>query len=215
VIPIYPGLFSALGLLIADYRHDYIASIAAPLDAVPFEQIVNRYAILEQTARAEMEGEGVSAHAIRIERYIDLKYGYQMSEMTLPFIDAGPPDLAPRLGALFTKAHQQAYGYHRDDAIELVNLRLRALSSAGRVSFAELAEKLPHSDRDKSVASEREVYFGPKFGAITTPVCGRFAIGEEQRKGPMIIEEPDTTTVVPPDWMIERDRFANLILTRR
>jgi len=215
VIPIYPGLFSALGLLIADYRHDYIASIAAHLAQVSPEDILRRYAMLEETARGEMEGEGVARDAIRFERYIDLKYGYQMSEMTLPFAtDAVPVHLTQWLSELFTQAHQQAYGYHRDDPIELVNLRLRALSSAGRVRFAEMAEKLAKSDREEAANAEREAYFGPKFGAIMTPARQRFDIDETPHKGPMIIEEPDTTIVVPPNWAVTRDSFANLILTR-
>ena len=215
LIPIYPGLFSALGLLLADYRHDYIASIVAPVATVPPADILQRYATLEATARAEMEGEGVKPDAIRCERYIDLKYGYQMAEMTLPFVaDARPDELTQRLSELFTRAHNQAYGYYRDDPIELVNLRLRALSSAGRISFAELADKLASAKPAGATGSTREAYFGPKFGALATPVRRRFDIAEQPQPGPMIVEEPDTTIVVPPNWSIMRDRFANLILTR-
>ncbi len=119
VVPIHPGLFSALGLLLADYRHDYISSIAAPLSSTRPAEVHARYDQLKERARAEMIAEGVSATAIRFEQYVDLKYGYQMYELTLPFPEpAKSSNLLAELAQLFTDAHHQAYGYHRDDPIE-------------------------------------------------------------------------------------------------
>lgn len=212
VVPVYPGLFSALGLLLADYRHDYIASVAAPLTAINPDAVLARYDELMNTARAEMASEGVAAAAIRFEQYVDLKYGYQMYEMTLPFPSASRSDLRAALGRLFTDAHQQAYGYHRDDPIELVNLRLRALASAGGIRFADLAAKVS-ARGDDTPERTREAYFGPRHGSVMTPIRHRFDITGPQA-GPVIVEEPDTTVVVPPGWTVERDAAANLILSR-
>jgi N-methylhydantoinase A len=216
IVPLYPGLFSALGLLMADYRHDYIATIAAPLTSVKPEEIFARYEQLQTTARAEMIAEGVSPAAIRFEQQVDLKYGYQMYEMTLPFPDgAGPPNLQAVLARLFTDAHDQTYGYYRDDPIELVSLRLRALASAGSISFAELAAKLADAGATGAAAAgaTREAFFGSAHGTMVTPLRNRFDITGPER-GPIIIEEPDTTIVVPPGWTVQRDAFANLALTR-
>jgi len=212
VVPIYPGLFSALGLLLADYRHDYVASIAAPLDSLGADEIGARYGELRETALADLLAEGVSAGAVRIEEYVDLKYGYQMYEMTLP-CPARTADLPSALAQLFTEAHQQAYGYHRDDPVELVSIRVRALASTDRIRFTDLAARLSARRSDRATSSDREAYFGSHHGRIATPVRTRFAI-ERREAGPIIIEEPDTTIVVPPGWSVERDGFANLILTR-
>jgi N-methylhydantoinase A len=211
VVPLYPGLFSALGLLLADYRHDYIASVAAQLTAINPDAVLARYDELMNAARAEMASEGVAGAGIRFEQYVDLKYGYQMYEMTLPFPTASRSDLRAALGRVFTEAHQRAYGYHRDDPIELVNLRLRALASAGGIRFADLAPKL--SAGDGAPEGTREAYFGPRQGTVMTPIRHRLAITGPQA-GPVIIEEPDTTVVVPPGWTVERDATANLILSR-
>jgi N-methylhydantoinase A len=227
IVPLYPGLFSALGLLLADYRHDYIAAIASPLSSVRTDEILARYEQLKDRARAEMIAEGVDPSAIRFEQQVDLKYGYQMYEMTLPFPDeVDSSNLAVTLARLFTDAHDQAYGYHRHDPIELMSLRLRALASAASLTFTELAGR--YSAESSQVASpsaglayraeggkqsERKAFFGPAHGLLTTPLRSRFALtGPEQ--GPIIIEEPDTTVVVPPNWTVERDRFGNLALTR-
>jgi N-methylhydantoinase A len=190
VVPIYPGLFSALGLLMADYRHDYVTSIAAPLASVQPAEILDHFATLQDTARTEMEGEGIIASAIRYERFVDLKYGYQMYEMTLPFTPGvRPAEMIARLSELFTNAHQQAYGYHRDDPIDLVSLRLRALSSTGTIKFQDLAEKLRRIEpRRESIDEHRDAYFGPKFGSLKTPIGHRLDI-EGPRRGPMIIND--------------------------
>jgi len=211
-IPLFPGLFSALGLLLADYRHDYLRSVASPLTAVEPHAMLGQYEELEAQARRELLEEGVAPEAIRFERQIDLKYGYQVSELTLPFPgDAAPRTLPTRLVQLFTEAHRQAFGYDRDDPIELVNLRLRALASAGRLKFTDLTS---HVSMERSAYHMvRQAYFGPHHGVQETPVLRRADI-DGMRSGPLIIEEPDTTVVVPPGWSVQRDGQGNLLLTR-
>src|SRR5215472_5890879 len=209
IVPLYPGLFSALGLLLADYRHDYIAAIAAPLASVRTDEIMARYEQLKDRARAEMVAEGVDPAAIRFEQQVDLKYGYQMYEMTLPFPDeVDSSNLAAALARLFTDAHNQAYGYYRDDPIELMSIRLRALASATSLTFAGLAGQYSAESSEAPAPSpgspgtqeggthhERQAYFGPAHGLLTTPLRSRFAISNPE-PGPMIIEEADTTVVV-------------------
>lgn len=216
IIPPYPGLFSALGLLLADYRHDYIASIAQPLSSsLSPAAIFKRYDELSTAARNEMIAEGVPANTIRFERQVDLKYGYQMYEMTLPFPDCDPVHLVSSLEKLFTDAHDRTYGYHRNDPIELVSLRLRAIAPASSFRFADLTAKLFDSKGSSSEPGSRarQAYFGPSHGLVMTPVLSRFGL-ERNESGPIIIEEPDTTIVVPPGWTVERDNLANLILNR-
>jgi len=60
-------------------------------------------------------------------------------------------------------------------------------------------ERLSLSGESTQAASARTVYFGPEFGAVPTPVCGRADLGGEWTKGPLLVEEFDSTTVVPPD----------------
>jgi N-methylhydantoinase A len=214
LVPVFPGLFSALGLLLADYRHDYISSIATMLDKVEPAAVQSCYQEMERSALEEMAAEGVPASAVRFERYADLKYGYQLQELTLAFPAMnGPANLANQLGKLFTAAHQQAFGYHADDPIELVSLRLRALAAAGRTGFAELAKSRGFASFGKPRDGSRPVYFGRHHGLLDAPVRSRNDITSVQN-GPCIIEEPDTTVVVPPGWSVSRDAYTNLALAR-
>jgi N-methylhydantoinase A len=205
-------LFSALGLLLADFRHDYVRSVALALEAVDPATILQRYTEMEETARAELAQEGVPAAAVRCERQVDLKYGYQISELTLPFpANTAPADLRTMLAQLFTEAHQQAFGYSRDDPIEVVSLRLRATAVATRLQFADLARHSATNGRATLSALVRQAYFGPSHGLQTAPIRRRGGIGAEEN-GPLIVEEPDTTVVVPPGWTIQRDVLGNLVL---
>lgn len=215
LVPILPGLFSALGLLLADFRHDYIRSIVTPLDSVELDRILVCFSELENSAVAEMGTEGVPPQAIRFERYADLKYGYQLQELTLAFPQTDQhTNIAGLLQELFTEAHERAFGYHADDPVELVSLRVRALANAGRLRFAELARVSVNSSSERSrTIGSRQVYFGRGYGLLDTPISSRQDISGIQ-SGPMIIEEPDTTVVVPPGWSVSLDAYSNLALSK-
>lgn len=213
LVPVFPGLFSALGLLLADYRHDYIRSVVTPLDAIEPARIFALYEDMQQVAREAMQREGVSHEQIRFEPYIDLKYGYQLQELTIPF-PAGQRSnsLLASLATGFRTAHDQAFGYNTDDTIEVVSVRLRALATVSDLRFAELAAKMGAS-RTETRLEPREAYFGPQYGLMKTSVSRRGDINGRQ-KGPLIVEEPDTTVVVPPGWQVNRDTYGSLVLTK-
>jgi N-methylhydantoinase A len=212
LVPVFPGLFSALGLLLADYRHDYIRSVVSPVTSINPEEILSYYEELKQNAREAMRIEGISADAIRFEQYADLKYDYQLQELGVAFpVESGATNLPDKLSELFRRSHEQAFGYNTEDAIELVSIRLRALASASSMQFSELAAKIAPA----SVATRgepREAYFGPKYGPLKVAIYRREDI-TEKKPGPLIIEEPDTTVVVPPQWSVERDRYGSLVLS--
>jgi N-methylhydantoinase A len=215
LVPIFPGLFSALGLLLADYRHDYIRSVVTQLDSIELGEILVCFSELEQSAIAEMRNEGVPPEAIRFERYADLKYGYQLQELSLAFPSTGPgTNIAHLLRQLFTDAHDRAFGYHADDPIELVSLRVRALANAGRLRFAELAS-IPMQSVERTTYNShlRPVYFGRNHGLLDTPIRSRRDISRIET-GPIVIEEPDTTVVVPPGWSVAVDAYSNLVLSK-
>ncbi len=209
-VPIYPGLFSALGLLLADYRHDYIRSLATTLVACEAATITETFARLETEAYAELEGEGVDRSAVRFERRVDLKYGYQVSELSLPYEPDPGADLLTYLREIFTDAHGREFGYVRDDPVELVNLRLRATASADHLDIETLSR---HGTASPAHGSRREAYFGPAFGALPTPIHARADL-TAATAGPLIVEDADTNIAVPPNWSVRLGALGELILER-
>src|SRR5262249_15032599 len=85
LVPVFPGLFSALGLLLADYRHDYIHSVVTPLAALNPATLFAHYEEMQQVARSIMRKEGIPSEAIRFEHYADVKYSYQLQELSVSF----------------------------------------------------------------------------------------------------------------------------------
>ena len=95
--------------------------------------------------------------------------------------------------------------------MELVNLRVRATAQASKLRLSDFAPRL--ADKVEGQTARRDAYFGPVHGTQRARVLGRVDIQLERAcPGPLIVEEPDSTTVVPPGWSVRRDAQGNLIL---
>ncbi len=219
VVPIYPGLFSALGLLLADYRHDYIKSFAEQLDSSEASKISRAFDELKQAAFEEFRKEGIPPGKVELLREVDMKYSYQVSEMSIPFPNCGESEIKNALAKGFSVAHRRAFGYARDDVVELVSLRLRATTSVGETTFSSgrhVADATIGESRSGNVTREsgpRNAYFGDPYGKVRLVTYRRGNI-KTTLAGPLIVEEPDTTVVVPPRWYIRRQDDDSLLLSR-
>jgi N-methylhydantoinase A len=213
-IPPYPGLFSALGLLLANSRLDYIRSVERQIADVSAPEVAQLYHEMEEQARREFGEQGLPVGEVAFERSVDLRVGFMRDELTLPFPPQAATDLA-LLERAFRDAHRHEFGFEGEGELHVVNLRLRAKSASGHMSFADAvaaAAGAPPMRRGKGSAV-RQAYFGRQHGSVDTRVVSRDEIAACM-PGPIIIEEPDTTVTVPPGWSVERGRFDTLILTR-
>jgi N-methylhydantoinase A len=214
-IPLFPGLFSALGLLMADVRYDYVQSIPGRLDAIDMAELLQKFEGLATRAREEFSRENIDPTVVKIERYLDLRYQRQMSEITMRVPDGVTPSALLRsLTDSFHAEHERTYGYHRDgEPVALVNLRMKALAPANSISFAELAQAFVRSASAEEPAMEMRVaYYGPKVGDCLTKIVSREALLRGSLEGPVVIEEFDTTVVVPPQWTASLDKYGNITL---
>jgi N-methylhydantoinase A len=193
LVPPVPGLFSALGMLFPEVEHHYVRTFKQRVDRVDPAALAAIFGALEGEGAQALAQEGFDAQQRRFERLVDLRYAGANSELTLPFPPEGG---APALRAVFDAAHERQYGYRSDEeVVEIMNARVIARGGAG----TQIPERLSLSDTAGSSASARTVYFGPELGALPTPVCGRGELSGNWTRGPLLIEEFDSTTVVPPD----------------
>jgi N-methylhydantoinase A len=199
LVPPLPGLFSALGMLFPQTEHHYVRTHKRPLDALDDAALEADYRALEADGRAALEAEGFAAADHRFERLIDLRYAGANSEITLPSPLSATPGA---LCELFAQAHERQFGYRSDEErVETMNVRVIARGARestlvpGRLGFPPERERADRS---------RLVYFGPGIGAVETPVFPRGAIDAAWRAGPLLVEEFDSTTVVPPDGRARR-----------
>lgn len=216
LIPPVPGLFSACGLLYADIAYHLVQTykrLITELEVAEFKETLGR---LEASARAELmtEEENTtrdpdSQNRIIVQRTVDLRYAGQSSELTLPIVDTDIdlPQFFDTLGERFAADHERTYGHRApDDPIEVVNLRLTAI-----IPTAKSQPSYPQS-RNTHLPPNRCCYFGKGMGWLEVPVLTREGLGNEPEDGPFIVEEYDTTILIPPRWTAQRDEWGNVII---
>jgi len=208
LVPPAPGVFSALGLLEAEVEHHLVRTFLRPLFGTKPSEIAAAVGELEREAEALLRAEGSRAQ-VAIERSVDLKYQGQSFELTVPLPAAWADESLRALAAEFGREHERTYGHQAEgDTIHLVNLRLtaRVLRSADHAAIRLHEERAGR-------AAERLAYFGPGHGVVATPVIGRAALGATPRPGPLLIDEYDATTLVPPGCAARLDTHGNIVIT--
>jgi N-methylhydantoinase A len=211
VVPLYPGVFSAIGLLMSDVRHDHIQSKMTPLTKTTVEDINEIFGRMEGDARAELEQEGFGRAAIRIDRSLDLRYAGQGYELTIACGALSHPDDLKTLRTTFDTQHKSMFGHMApDEPVEIVSYRMQAIGLVPPVpmqTFEPAGGKLEDALRER-----RSVRFEGKD--IVTPVYQRerLDVGHVLR-GPAVIDQFDCTTVIYPGQEVRVDAFKNLIVT--
>jgi len=209
IVPAAAGLFSSVGLLDADEAQHLVRACAGPLDRIGSAEVLAAFGALERDALAGLRR---SADDMGLERSADVRYRGQSSALTVPFPHGSVDRASLRaLGRAFAREHQRTYGYApRDEPIELVNVRLVATASSTAMaeSVALLTGRTP---TPVTAHGSRRAYFGRRFGWQDTPLLARadLAGGLE---GPLIVEEYDATTLVPPGCRALTDEHGLIVI---
>lgn len=216
LVPRAPGAFSALGLLCSDVRHDYLRSEMADISTLDPAHAESCFAELESEARTETANEGLDSSDIMFSREMDLRYAGQGYELRVSLEDIATPLDAQALKAIADRFHDQHEAVHghaaRDNKVEIVSYRLRASVPMPKFSPQFLADQVP--DRAPAPVGLRQVTLGPSR-TVQAAVWRRADIYTGwQGEGPAIIEQEDTTVIVPDGWQVSCDGYENLILER-
>jgi N-methylhydantoinase A len=214
LVPVAPGVTSALGLLMADLRHDYVRTILKRGDSLAPRELDAIYRELEAEAVAQLRREGAEDNNIGLTRLADVRYmgqGYEL-EVTVDDGEMGPDELR-QVFERFHETHSRHYGYAtRDNPVEVVNLRVVALAMMPR---PELSPRSMNGAADPPNArtGQRQVYFSGR--RLHTHVYDRSRLQPgDAIAGPAIVEQLDSTTVVWPGQVAGVDAFSNLVLER-
>ena len=209
VVPPSPGLFSAVGLLQARPVRQFVRTYFTKVADADFEGINRVFEEFVDRSTASMGDEGYDIPDIEWQRAIDFRYTGQAHELTIPMsAHSLDPSVLSGLVASFHHEHDRTYGHKaEDEPTEIVNLRLTAT--------CQLHGSVPtHSADDHGAvdAHRRNVYFGPLAGTLETEVIDRPALSSSPTAGPLIIEEYDATTVVPPGCYARLDDLNNIVI---
>jgi N-methylhydantoinase A len=200
IVPKVPGTFSALGMLMASWRQDFVRTLYGLLGALDAKRVEAVFRELAEAGKAQVARDGIAAETADFSYLADLRYVGQEHTIAIPLRHPGAlsGDFAP-LRAAFDAEHDQRYGQAApDERLEIVNVRL-VVTAARPDTLAErwLSEKwIP----EPPVADEwREVIFTDPARPVRTRIVWRPALAAGSRiEGPAVIEEPNATTLIHP-----------------
>ncbi len=214
VIPKLPGNFSALGMLMAEWRQDFVRTLIGELDRLEPVRVAQAFADLRDAGIAALKRDGLSGGTFNFAA--DLRYRGQ--EHTIAVAVAGPDDLVGAPAAAetrrrFNAQHDRRYGHAApDQSIEIVNLRLTV--TLPRIDDA-ISRWLstPWEAEPAAPAERRAVVYADPARPVEALILWRpgLAAGVEA-KGPAVIEEPNSTTFVPPGDHAVIDPWGNIVI---
>lgn len=206
VVPPLAGLFSAVGLLTAPFELTTSQTIDERLEAANGARLQEMADSIAAAARERFVAAGADPEQISIRQVLDVRYVGQASELPVelsrPLDDAGVLALVDEFHAL----HKSSYGYMLANPVEVV--RIRTTVTAGSRAAMSLPSRVA---ADTPPPLPRMVRF-PDFAGVV-PVFRRTDL-DARRAGPLLVDDPDTTTVVPPGWSCWVDPHGNLRLER-
>ena len=211
LVPPAPGLFSAFGLLRAEVEHHTARTVLTGTDAPDLGALQSVIDEMAGSLKQRIRAEGFAEESIEFSALADIRYLGQSSELMVPLSDLriGSAVLRAAEGAFETE-YERLFGHRADrQAFELVNIHVIATVDRGVEHTSRW-----DSDADDSFAAggHRSVYFGPEAGSHKTAILSRRALSRDPRDGPIIVEEYDSTVVVPPGWRAWRDPQDNIVI---
>jgi N-methylhydantoinase A len=207
-----PGIASALGLLVTDVKHEFSTTWIRPTTDIASEQLEEVFASLQARAAEALRGDSIDVVDVTMQRALDMRYDGQSYQLVVPVGEGGVVDLAHAEQA-FHQLHDLTYGYaESSEPTSVVNVRLTAVARinkpAGLSAWPDRG-----ATQDSSLVRRPVTFRGT--GAVETPVATRSALRPGwQHQGPVIVEEADSTTVVPQGWTVSVSERYDLMLTR-
>jgi len=214
VVPPYPGINSAIGLLTTDLKYDVVRTAFLVSTRVDLERLNADLAAMEEVVRAQLAADGLDPAAASFQRSADARYvgqGYEL-RLALPQARIGGAELEAALDA-FHALHEREYGHHfAQSPIELVNLRVTAVAQVPKI-------RVPPKPAGGSLDAARmridNAVFrvGVELKSFETTFYDRGKLPLAQPiPGPAIVLQVDSTTVVPPYCTAEVDDSGSIIL---
>jgi N-methylhydantoinase A len=209
VVPAYPGVFSAFGMLMTDLRADFIRTTIARTDQLDLDFINRTYAEMEQQGLQQMAAEHVAESDVQIQRYADMRYKGQEHTVKVP-VPNGPitAGTIEHVNEAFHALHEHNYTFRLDTVIELVNYHVTAIGLVSKAQIGKVSGQGTSLSRARKAT--RPVVF-EDFDTLNTPIYERDLLPLNRViQGPAVIEEPASSTVVYPDQQVQRDSYGFL-----
>jgi N-methylhydantoinase A len=211
LIPARPGLTNALGCVVADLRHDFVATVNQPLEALDDARVADVFAAQIANGQALIERENVSVERILTLHRADMQF--QGQSHILPVAIDSPSVTIAELRSAFAAAYWRRFGVDLPEILPvLVNLHTAVIGKRKAVSLRAIAAARPKATLAEAIRTSRPVWFDG--GWVETPVYVRESLPVAATfEGPAIVEQLDCTTVIEPGTGVAVDAIGNLIVT--
>jgi N-methylhydantoinase A len=212
IIPRWSSVFCALGGTIADIRHDYVSSIISLTSAVDPATVKGIYAALKKRGNETLEREAIVEEDRYFKGSLDMRYEAQYHEIEVPVDEKElTKEGIARIVDRFHQRHEELYGYRDVTDTEMINLRLTACAKV--VEPHRKAEPSLTRDESKHLKMKRDVYFEEAKGFVSTPVYNGdgMEVGSVVY-GPAVVEQRNTTIVVPPRARLEVNPYGDFAM---
>ena len=211
LVPPAPGLFSAFGLLRAEVEHHSARTVLTETQSADRVKLQAAITDMRDNLRHRIQDEGFSEGSISFTALADIRYLGQSSELMVPLEDLNLSDAV--LWAVeqsFESEYERLFGHRAERrAFELVNIHVVATVDRGAHKSGSWDDSVTRGAIPQNC---RSVYFGPKLGNRETEILTRSQLINKKHEGPAIIEEYDSTVVVPPGWTAHVDLRGNIFL---
>jgi N-methylhydantoinase A len=212
IVPLHPGVYSALGLLMSDVKHDYVQSRMAPIATALPDDVEAIFGRLEAMATEGLRRDGFAAERIRMQRALDMRYAGQGYEIAIA-CGAEPvrADTLNDLRTRFDERHQAMFGHRApEEPVEIVSYRVRGIGLVPHVAMPRFARS--GASLADALRETRMVRFDGV--EVDCPVYWRERIDVGASvPGPAILDQFDCTTVIGPGQVARVDEWKNLIVT--
>jgi N-methylhydantoinase A len=207
IVPGSPGVFSALGLLEALPEYGFSRTLIADPAQVSADVIIDAFDQLESSSLERLKDEALNeAITGSWSRTADLRYRGQAYELTVT-ADTGPnDDLLGMIVERFHQEHERTYGRRASgEPVDLITIR-----STYRIDAERIVPESVNIPQEQQ--QPRQAYFGREQGWMLTPVITREELTRSFRSGPLIVEEYDSTTLIPPGTDARIDEQGNITM---
>lgn len=211
ILPRYPGVHAALGCLLVDVRHDFSRTILVNSNEADLETIERVYRELEGEAREVLRKQGITDDKVMLIRNMDLRYIGQWRSLSVEV--PKPIQTLETALSIFHREHERQFSWSNEaQTVEIYGLRITAIGKVSKPVFTRNGSPTGTPEP----RGTRRVFFERAGGFVDTPIYRRSDLpAGAVLKGPAVVEQMDTTTVIPTGVKATVDEYLNIILDMR
>ncbi len=213
LLPPSPGTLCSLGLLMADTKFDISRSNVMIVEEENLDKVQNIFDTLTGEGNELLDKEGVAETDRSFTYLIECRYERQNYEIGIEVEGRFTKEVMEEMIEKFHQEHNRSYGYfNRNMKLQMVNYRVSAIGDIIKPDLVEMPVD-PNAEPPKPFTT-RDVLFDREKDYMTTNIYNRndFKPGCTVM-GPAIIEQMDSTSVIPPNWKAYTDGYQNIIVT--